>query len=84
MPYLFYKRLGLPDLKLIRMAMHMANWSVTYPKGIVEDLLVKGGKFIFPIDFVVLDIEEDGYIPIFCVDLFLALLTLWLIFAILG
>ena len=25
----------------------------------MEDVLVKAGKFIFPVDFVVLDFEED-------------------------
>ncbi|KAL7601430.1 uncharacterized protein LOC111915627 [Lactuca sativa] len=34
------------------MTMHMANRSVTQPRGIVEDILVKIGKFVFPIDFV--------------------------------
>ena len=30
-----------------------------FPKGIIEDVLVKVDKFIFPVDFVVLDMEED-------------------------
>ena len=37
----------------------MADISLTYPKGIIEDVLVKVDKFIFPVDFVVLDMEED-------------------------
>lgn len=37
----------------------MANRLLTYPKGIIEDVLVKADKLIFPVDFVVLDIEED-------------------------
>ena len=35
----------------------MADRSITHPYGIVEDFLVKVGKFIFPADFVVLDID---------------------------
>ena len=37
----------------------MANRSLTFLKGIIEDVLVKVDKFIFPMDFVVLDMEED-------------------------
>ena len=30
----------------------------------IEDVLVKVDKFIFPADFIVLDVEEDKEIPI--------------------
>lgn len=30
-----------------------------YPRGIVENVLVKVEKFIIPIDFIMLDIEVD-------------------------
>ncbi|XP_025678070.1 uncharacterized protein [Arachis hypogaea] len=36
-----------------------ANRSFKFPHRIVEDLLVKVGDFIFPADFVVLDMEEE-------------------------
>ena len=42
----------------------MADRSPTLPKGIIEDVLVKVDKFIFPMDFVVLDMEEDRETPI--------------------
>ena len=42
----------------------MENCSVTHPRGIIEDILVKIEKFIFHIDFVVLDIKEDEDVPI--------------------
>ncbi|XP_023756272.2 uncharacterized protein LOC111904780 [Lactuca sativa] len=42
----------------------MANHSVTYPRGIVEDILVKIGKFVFPVDFVIMDMKEDITVPI--------------------
>ena len=35
-------------------------------------MLVKEGKFIFPVDFVVIDIEEDKRIPLFLSRPFLA------------
>ncbi|XP_023749155.1 uncharacterized protein LOC111897421 [Lactuca sativa] len=64
MLFLFYQKLNLPDLKVIRMTIHMANRSVTHPRGIMEDILVKIGKFVFPIDFVILDMKEDANVPI--------------------
>lgn len=64
MPFLVYKKLNFIDLKPTRMDIHMTNCSITYPQGIVEDLLVKSRKFFFPIDFVVLDMKEDGDVPI--------------------
>ena len=50
----------------------MADRSITYPWGIIEDVLVKVDKFIFPVDFVVLDMEEDQEIPIILGRPFLA------------
>ena len=42
----------------------MTDRSITYPKGIVEDVLVKVDKFILLFDFIVLDMKEDHVIPI--------------------
>ena len=50
----------------------MANTSLTFSKGIIEDVLVKVDKFIFPMDFVVLDMEEDKVALIILGRLFLA------------
>ena len=36
-----------------------ADGSVTYPKGIIEDVLFKVKKFVFLVGFFVLDVEED-------------------------
>ncbi|KAL7602990.1 hypothetical protein Lser_V15G15549 [Lactuca serriola] len=64
MPYSFFKKLNLPELRPIRMAIHLANKAGTFPRGICEDLLVKVDKFVFPADFIVLDMEEDHEVPI--------------------
>ena len=42
----------------------MANKTLAQHKGILEDVLIKVGKFIFPIDFVLIDIEEDKQVPL--------------------
>lgn len=52
------------EIKPTTIALQMANSSVTYPRGIVEDVLVKVDKFVFPADFVVLDMEEDKNVPL--------------------
>ncbi|XP_023753133.1 uncharacterized protein LOC111901496 [Lactuca sativa] len=64
MSYSFYKKLNLSYLNPTRMDIHMANRSITYPQGIIKDLLVKVDKFVFPVDFGVLNMEEDVHIPI--------------------
>ena len=37
----------------------MADGTLAHPEGILEDVLIKVRKFIFPVDFVVINIEED-------------------------
>ena len=41
-----------------------ADRSVTYPKGIIEDVLIRLKKFVFLADFFILDTEEDHDIPL--------------------
>ncbi|KAI3762510.1 hypothetical protein L1987_52940 [Smallanthus sonchifolius] len=64
MPYSMYERLGMEELSPTRMSLSLADRSVKYPRGIVENLLVKVGKFVFPVDFVILDMEADERVPI--------------------
>ncbi|GJR21398.1 putative reverse transcriptase, RNA-dependent DNA polymerase [Tanacetum coccineum] len=64
MPYYLFKRLGLGSLKLIKMTIEMADRSMQSPKGIKENVLVKISNFIFPVDFIILDIMEDENAPI--------------------
>ncbi|XP_057719646.1 uncharacterized protein LOC130934073 [Arachis stenosperma] len=53
-------RMRIEEAKPTRMALQLANRSFKFPQGVVEDLLVKVGYFIFPSDFVVLDMEEEA------------------------
>ncbi|XP_023763696.1 uncharacterized protein LOC111912205 [Lactuca sativa] len=64
MPYSFFKKLDLPEPRPISMAIHLANKTVTFPRGICEDLLVKVDRFVFLVDFIVLDMEADPQVPI--------------------
>ncbi|XP_063938416.1 uncharacterized protein LOC135148083 [Daucus carota subsp. sativus] len=72
MPLSVFKKLGLPEPKPTNMSLQLADRSITYPRGIVEDVLVKVDKLIFPADFVILDFEEDKKIPIILGRPFLA------------
>eukprot|EP00268_Persea_americana_P007095 TRINITY_DN12609_c0_g1_i10.p1 TRINITY_DN12609_c0_g1~~TRINITY_DN12609_c0_g1_i10.p1 ORF type:complete len:354 (-),score=46.75 TRINITY_DN12609_c0_g1_i10:2790-3851(-) len=56
--YSIYEELGLGDLKKTNVTLQLADASIRYPKGVVEDVLIKVGDFVFPIDFVVLDTKH--------------------------
>ncbi|XP_058741312.1 uncharacterized protein LOC131613680 [Vicia villosa] len=64
MPLSIYKRLGIGNVQDTRMTLQFADHSVKRPYGIVEDVLVKIDKFVFPVDFVILEMPEDEEIPI--------------------
>ncbi|OMO73048.1 Integrase, catalytic core [Corchorus capsularis] len=64
MPLSLFRKLGLSELKPTTVSLQLADRSVRYPVGIVEDLLVKTGKFIFPVDFLIMDVEYDMEVPI--------------------
>ncbi|CAH9102258.1 unnamed protein product [Cuscuta epithymum] len=72
MPSSVVMKLGLGELKPTRMSLQLADRSVKYPKGILEDVLVRVDKFIFPVDFVVMDMEEDRETPLILGRPFLA------------
>ena len=50
----------------------MANKSMAQPEGVLEDVLVKVGKFIFPVDFEIMKMEEDTQVPLLLGRPFLA------------
>ena len=58
------KRLNLGELTPTTMTLQMADKTMAQSEGILEDVLMKVGKFIFLVDFVVIDIEEDKQVPL--------------------
>nr|GEV40537.1 homeodomain-like protein [Tanacetum cinerariifolium] len=46
------------------MVIEMADRSMQSPRGIIENMLVKINKFIFPVDFIILDIIKDDKVSI--------------------
>ncbi|KAG8485627.1 hypothetical protein CXB51_018936 [Gossypium anomalum] len=71
-PYKMFKQLGLGKPKQTRMSIQLADKTIRFSRGIVEDVLVRIEKFIFPVDFVILDIEEDSNGPLILGRPFLA------------
>ncbi|GKA34334.1 glycosyl transferase, family 8 protein, partial [Tanacetum coccineum] len=64
MPLSTYLNLGLGELARTKLTVELADRTVKYPKGIVENVLVGIGKFVFPVDFIILDMPEDIKVPL--------------------
>ncbi|GJR08695.1 reverse transcriptase domain-containing protein [Tanacetum coccineum] len=64
MPYSLYAKLSLETLKPSKMRVRLADRSFQYPVGIAKNMLVEVGKFTFPADFVILEMEEDRKVPL--------------------
>ena len=72
MPLSIDKRLSLGELTPTTITPPMVDRTLAHPKGILEDVLIKVGKFFFPVDFVVINMEEDKQIPLLLGRPFLA------------
>nr|GEV48356.1 reverse transcriptase domain-containing protein [Tanacetum cinerariifolium] len=64
MPYSLYAKLSLETLKPTKMSVRLADRSFQYLVGIAENMLVEVDKFTFPIDFVILEMEEDSKVSL--------------------
>ena len=52
------------ELTPTTVTLQMADRTMAKPEGVIQDVLVKVGKFFFPVDFIILDIEEDSQAPL--------------------
>jgi hypothetical protein len=64
MPLSIYKKLELGEVQDTRMTLQFADHSMKRPYGITTDVLVKIDNFVFPVDFVILEMPEDEEIPL--------------------
>ncbi|GJU47355.1 retrovirus-related pol polyprotein from transposon TNT 1-94 [Tanacetum coccineum] len=64
MPLSTYLNLVLGELAHTKLTVELADRTVKHPKGIAENVLVGIGKFVFPVDFIILDIPEDVNVPL--------------------
>ncbi|KAI3698001.1 hypothetical protein L6452_31110 [Arctium lappa] len=72
MPLSVFNKLGIGEVRPTTVTLQLADRSLAYPKGKIEDILVQVDKFIFPADFLVLDYEADRNVPIILGRPFLA------------
>jgi hypothetical protein len=72
MPLSVFNKLGIGEVRPTTVTLQLADRSIAYPKGKIEDILVKVDKFIFPADFLILDCEADKKVPIILGRPFLA------------
>ena len=73
MPPSVVQRLSLGELTPTAITLQMADRSMAQPEGILEDVLVEVGKFIFPVDFFIMQMEEDPQVPLLLGRPFLAI-----------
>nr|GFB14878.1 reverse transcriptase domain-containing protein [Tanacetum cinerariifolium] len=64
MPVPIWRKLKLPTLNDTKMALELADRTISKPTGVAENVFVKVGKFYFPADFVVLDFIADPRVPL--------------------
>ena len=57
------------ELKPTTIFLQLADRSIKYPLGLLEDVPLQVGKFFIPYDFVFMEMEEDSRIPIILGDL---------------
>lgn len=55
------RKLNREEPKPTKMTLTLADLSVTYPYGVLEDVLVKVDNLLFPADFVILDMPKYHY-----------------------
>jgi len=57
-PFTEYERLGLGEVKPIKMVIQLADRSTRLLRGIVKDVLIRVGEFIYRMDFAVIETEK--------------------------
>ncbi|KAL0387684.1 UNVERIFIED_CONTAM: hypothetical protein Sradi_2650200 [Sesamum radiatum] len=60
MPLTIFESLHVGPLKETGVVIQLADRSVVYPEGVLEDVLVQVNELVFPADFYVLDMREDN------------------------
>ncbi|GJR25541.1 gag-pol polyprotein [Tanacetum coccineum] len=76
------------ELAHTNLTVELADMTVKYLKGIAKNVLVGIGKFVFPVDFIILDTPEDIKVPLILggpflsiahakIDVYKRKITLW-------
>ncbi|XP_075095129.1 uncharacterized protein LOC107794098 [Nicotiana tabacum] len=74
MPLSVFRKLEgeLGVIKLILVSLQLADQTTILPEGIIEDILVRVDKLVFPVDFIVVDMEVNKEVPLILRRLFLS------------
>ncbi|XP_017981021.1 PREDICTED: uncharacterized protein LOC108663040 [Theobroma cacao] len=72
MPLSIAEKLGLNEIRPTIVSLQLADKTIRYLVGIIEDVLVKVGHLYILVDFIVLEMEEDLEIPLILGRPFLA------------
>ncbi|XP_038879259.1 uncharacterized protein LOC120071209 [Benincasa hispida] len=64
MPLSIFKKLNIGNGRPTIVTLQLADRSITHSEGKIEDVLVQVDKFIFPVNFIILDYEADTEVPI--------------------
>ena len=64
MPLSVAQRLSLGELTPTTITLQIEDQTLAHSEGILEDVLIKVGKFVFPVDFVVINMEEDKQVSL--------------------
>ncbi|XP_075109108.1 uncharacterized protein LOC142180904 [Nicotiana tabacum] len=72
MPFSIFRKLEIGEMKDTCVSLQLADQSTKRPKEIIENVLVRVDKFVFPVDFIVLEMEENTEVPLILGRLFLA------------
>ena len=73
MPLSVAQRLSLGELTPTAITLQMEDRTLAHHEGILEDVLIKVGKSVFLVDFVVINMEEDKQVPLLLGRPFLAI-----------
>ncbi|GJZ74238.1 transposon ty3-I gag-pol polyprotein [Tanacetum coccineum] len=64
MPFFMFKRLQIGNLQPTNIMIEMVDITMKAPRGIIKNVLVQIDKFIFRVDFVIMDMVEDLNVPL--------------------
>ncbi|XP_070054461.1 uncharacterized protein [Nicotiana tomentosiformis] len=66
MPLSIYRKLEkeIEEIRSVPISLQLADQMTITPEGIVGDVLVRVDKFVFPVDFIVVNMEENKEVPL--------------------
>ncbi|XP_073153112.1 uncharacterized protein [Henckelia pumila] len=73
MPHALVNKFGICNIEPEDISLKFADGSIKYPRGVVENVIYKIDKCFYPVDFVILDMDEDSEVPLILGHPFLAM-----------